>query len=175
MLIFSVAALTLVGIFLLDRNHVEIRMPRFGNRSAEESQVDNVLIAAAGPTSLSSVAVQFETSPYFLVVPESGGQYEKFTNSSSRFNQNAMLEFVLQNNIEAVITGTIGISTFQALNANRIEVFTGVKGSVEDALKKYRKDKLVTYSWHYHSKHHQRRNNVPGGSGNPAAAGRTTF
>jgi predicted Fe-Mo cluster-binding NifX family protein len=179
MLIFSVAALTLVGIVILDRKHVNVNMPEFAKRSIKVRPVDNVLIAADGHTPTSPVAVQFETSPYFLIVPEKGGQYEEFSNSGARFNQSAMLEFVLQNKIEAVITGTMEIGTFQALNANRIEVFTGVKGSVQDAMKKFRKDQLVTYSWHYHSKHHntahQQRKSAPAPSGQPVPVHGKTF
>ncbi|MBW7995926.1 MAG: hypothetical protein FVQ81_05000 [Candidatus Glassbacteria bacterium] len=175
LLIFSVAALTLAAILVLDGNHVKFSFARLNFVRSffdDDSPGDNILVAATGSDPASSVAVQFETCPYFLVVRESGGQYDYFSNSRSRFNENAMREFVHQQNIEAVITGTIEIGTFQALNASRVEIFTGVTGRVEDALKKYRKNELVTYSRHYHNR---RPNNVSSGSGYPAPARKAAF
>ena len=150
LIIFCVAAFFLTTIFVLHKSPIKNSFNKLyfikGFFKDEESR-ENLLVAATGNDPESSVAVQFETSRYFLVVRRSGGKYEYFSNT--QFEGNAMREFIRQQNIKAVIAGTMDIRTFQMLNSVQVDIFTGVTGRVEDAVKTYKKGRLVSYSRYY--------------------------
>ena len=147
--IFCVAALTLFMISEDNSNQVKFNFRNVFKRFSKEDSDDNILIAASGVNPKSSVAVQFETCQIFFVVNESTGKYECFSNNPASFNKNTLRDFISQQKIETVIAGTMEIDTYQLLNSSHIEVYTGVTGTVEDALKKHKKHELVSYSRYF--------------------------
>jgi len=152
--IFCVAALTLFIIFAMNSNRIKFNfrhthITNVFKRLFKEDSDDNILIAASGADPKSSVAVQFETCQNFFVFNESTGKYECFSNDPASFDKNILRDFISQREIETVIAGTMEIDTYQLLNSSHIEVYTGVTGTVEDALKKYKKHKLVSYSRYF--------------------------
>ena len=150
--IFCVAALTLFMIFEVDSNQIKFNFRNVFNVFkffSKEDSDDNILIAASGADPKSSVAVQFETCRNFFVFNESTGKYECFSNNPASFNKNTVRDFINQQKIETVITGTMEIDTYQLLNSSNVEVYTGVTGTVEDVLKKYKKHELVSYSRYF--------------------------
>ena len=146
--IFCVAALISVAIFVVDKSHIKLNFIK--SFFHKEDSADNILVAASGADPKSSVAVQFETCRYFLVVKESTDRYECFSNTTASYDINAVRDFIRLQDIEAVIAGTMDIGTYQMLNSAQVEVFTGVTDTVEEALKKYKKHELVSFSRHYH-------------------------
>lgn len=150
--IFFVAGFTLFAIFEVDSKNTKINIPNinFSDSSHDEESAENILIAASGASLKNSVAVQFETCPSFIVVNESTGKYLFFSNSQATYDINAMRSFLRKQNIEAVIAGTMEINTYQMLSSSRVEVYTGVTGTAEEALKKLKKHELVSFS-HYYS------------------------
>lgn len=173
--IFCVAAFTMLAIFVADKNHIKIRLNQLGFIKSffhKEDSSDNILVAAMGNDPKSSVAVQFETCQYFLVVKKSRDQYEYFSNSPASYNVNTVRDFIRLQNIEAVITGTMNIGTYQMLSSSKIEVFTGVTGSVEEALKKFKKHELVSFSRHYFNR---RKNTSLNNTGNSNSTRRAEF
>ncbi len=147
--IFCVAALTMVIIFEVDTNRIKFDfLKRFNKKEFE----DTILIATTGDNPKGSVAVQFETCRNFIVVRESDGRYECYSNNPAMYDLNTVLNFIRQQNIEAVIAGTMNINTYQMLNSSHVEVYTSVTGTVEEALKKYKKHELVSYSRYYYDK-----------------------
>ncbi len=147
--IFFVAALTLFMIFEVNSNQIKFNFRNVFKSFSKEDSDDNILIAASGVNPKSSVAVQFETCRNFFIVNESTGKYECFSNDPASFNKNTLRDFVSQREIETVIAGTMEIDTYQLLNSSHIEVYTGVTGTVEDALKKHKKHELVSYSRYF--------------------------
>ena len=147
--ILCVAVFTLFAIFEMDRNHISLNIHKISRIFQEEESAEYILIAASGSNLESSVAVQFETSPAFLVVEESSRGYSSFSNNPASYDINAMRDFISEQRIEAVIAGTMEIGTYQMLNDSRVEVFTGVTGTVEEAFRKYRKHELVSFSRYY--------------------------
>ena len=150
--IFCVAALTLFMIFEVDSNQIKFNFRNVFNvfkRFSKEDSDDNILIAASGTDTKSSVAVQFETCRNFFVVNESTGKYECFSNNPASFDKNTLRDFVSQREIETVIAGTMEVDTYQLLNSSHVEIYTGVTGTVEDALKKHKKHELVSYSRYF--------------------------
>lgn len=150
--IFCVAGITLFTIFEVDSKSIKINTPDidFFDGSHDEGSAEKILIAASGASLNNSVAVQFETCSSFIVVNESTGEYVFFSNSQDTYDINAMRSFIKKQNIEAVITGTMEINTYQMLSSSRVEVYTGVTGTAEKALKKLKKHELVSFS-HYYS------------------------
>ena len=144
--IFCVAFVTLFMIFQVNSDRVHLD---FLKKFTKDDSGEAVLIAASGVDSNSQVAPQLELSRNFLVVDESNGTYEYFSNDPVSFHKNAMHEFLIQRNIETVIAGTMEIDTYQMLSSSNIVVYTGVTGTVEDILKQYKKHKLVSYSSYF--------------------------
>lgn len=150
LILFCVAAISLTTILVLNKNPMKMGFNKLNFIKGffkEDKSKDNLLVAATGNDLKNSVAVQFETCRYFLVVRKSSRKYEYFSNT--QFEENAMREFIRQQNIKAVIAGTMDIGTFQMLNSARVDIFTGVTGRVEDAVKTYKKGRLVSYSRYY--------------------------
>lgn len=147
--IFCVAGFTLSMIFAEDSNRINFGF--FKGLSKDDSD-DNILIAASGVNLDSFVAAQFETCRNFLVVNESTGKYDCFSNNPASVNTSTLRDFVNRQNIETVIAGTMGIDTYQLLSSLNIEVCTGVTGTVEEALKKHKKNNLVSYSRYFKNK-----------------------
>jgi len=48
-------------------------------------------------------------------------------------------QFMSSNGVKAVLTGNVGPNAFQTLKAAGIDIFTGISGTVRDALKDTRK------------------------------------
>jgi predicted Fe-Mo cluster-binding NifX family protein len=51
-------------------------------------------------------------------------------------------QIVTKENVDVVLTGNIGPNAFQILQTAGITVFTGVEGTVHEALEKYKKGNL---------------------------------
>jgi len=157
--IFCVAAITVFAIFELEKNHIQFHFKGSSDESAEY-----ILIAASGPTLKSPVAVQLETCSDFLLVDESTNHFTSFKNTPESFNLTALKDFMDRQNIEAVITGTMEIGTFQLLTASNIEVYSGVTGTAGDAVKKHRKHELVTFSKYYMGSNNLKKSSNPAGN-----------
>ncbi len=167
--IFCVAALTLFLIFEVNTNQVKFN---FFKRFFKEESDDYILIAASGVDPNSSVAIQFETCQNFIVINESSDEFEYYSNNPSSYNINTLRYFVREKKVETVIAGTMEIGTYRMLNSSHIDVYTGVTGTVEDALKRYKKHKLVSFSRHYYDR---RINTSVDSTGNSKSVRRAKF
>jgi len=147
--IFCVAALVLLTVFVLEKNHIEINLLKV---LSKEDSKDSILISATGIKPTDSIAVQFETCPIFFIVDESAGNYECFSNKASAYSIQEIRSFIRHQNVGTVITGTMDLETYRIFNTAHVEVYTGVIGTVEDALKKYKRHKLVSISRDYYNK-----------------------
>jgi predicted Fe-Mo cluster-binding NifX family protein len=171
LVIFCFAVLTVFVIFEMEKNHIRID---FGKSSKmNEESVDYILIASTGTNIASPVAVQFETCKNFILVDEKTNGYASISNSLGSYTPVELRGFIRKQNIEAVITGTMEISSFKTLTSAHVEVFTGVIGTVEEALRKYRRKELVSFSHHYLKKNSI--NSVPGITGKSNPMKRTVF
>lgn len=110
-----------------------------------EENSGNVLITSTGKDLTFPVAVQFETCQYFIVVNPSAGNYTSIPNTAN-FYKDKLGSFVSDNNITAVITGTMTLDTYQLLESLRVDLYTGVTGTGNQVVKLHRMDKLVEFS-----------------------------
>lgn len=144
--ILSIAVVTLLAIYEFKArsedtfNNID-RALTIGNRENEYG--DNVLIASSGVNLKSDVAVQFETCRTHIIVNPKTKKYISFANNPGSFDIKTAQKFISQNNVEAVITGTMNMDTYQMLNSLHVDIYTGVTGNVKNALKMYENHELI--------------------------------
>ncbi len=142
--ILVVISLTVFAIFevgVVNASDEIVKPGRSGiGRSLSEG---HILIAATGSTKRSDVALQFEESPNFIIVNAKTNNYRYYVNNWNSFHANSVKRYIIQNNVEAVITGTMNIDTYNKLHSINVATYTGVTGTVQDAVKSYNDHKLI--------------------------------
>ena len=103
----------------------------------------SVCIAATGSTLDSQVADIFDKAPYFLIVGL--GKIKAIPNPNvtdliGSGVQSAQL--IVSEGAKVVITNDIGIRAFKELNSLNVKVYTGIKGSAEQALSWFQDNRL---------------------------------
>ncbi len=150
-LILGLSVLTLFAVY--EFNDIsEESISELAEYMPSVNRHNNVLIASSGVNLESNVAVQFETGQAFLIVNPETERYVCYANSSGPYDENWIKHFVNKNNVAAIITGTMNFDTFDILNASKIEIFTGVTGKAEKALKRYEKHELLSSNHSINSK-----------------------
>lgn len=143
--ILCISVLTLFAIFELGpKRKTNTVKKAISKNEKEPAWFGKVLIASSGNDLKNAVAVQFETSRNFIVVHPSTEEYAIYSNNPNSYSANKMGSLLKKNNVQAVITGTMNIDTYQMLNSLNIEIYTGVKGNVENAFNMYKNNKLVS-------------------------------
>lgn len=104
-----------------------------------------IAVTASSQELFSPVDPRFGRCPYFLFIDTETMQFESIenpnvTSSSGAGIQSAQL--VVEKNAKAVITGSCGPNAFQTLHAAEIEVFMGVRGSIQEAIEQYKDGQL---------------------------------
>lgn len=100
-----------------------------------------VAISSTGQKLSSQVDPRFGRSPYFIFIDSKTMQSEVIENP----NVNAMggagiqtAQLVANSGVEVVLTGSCGPNAYQTLQAASVKVITGVVGTVEEAVKKFK-------------------------------------
>lgn len=141
--IFLVSFLTISGIFAIKGHH---KFRQFGISENIKNDSENVLIASTGKDLKFPISAQFETCKYFIIVNPSSGKYSNISNTANFYNKDRIGNFIVDNNITTVITGTMNINTYQILKSLHIDIYTGVTGTGVQVIKLYQEDKLVEFS-----------------------------
>ena len=97
----------------------------------------------------SKVDPRFGRCQYFIIVDTETLVFESIKNPNIESMGGAGIQsaqLVASKMIKALITGNIGPNAFQTLQAAGIEVFTGASGTVEEAIKKYKKGEFKSVS-----------------------------
>jgi len=104
-----------------------------------------IAITSAGTDLNSNVDPRFGRTPYFLIVDTDTMQFEAIENP----NVNAMggagiqsAQLVANKGVEVVLTGSCGPNAFQTLQAAGTKVITGVVGTVNEAIERYKSGQL---------------------------------
>jgi predicted Fe-Mo cluster-binding NifX family protein len=101
-----------------------------------------VCVSSQGNTLNSQVDPRFGRCLYFLVVDTGTLEYEATKNPNIDAMGGAGIQsgqLVAGRQVKAVITGNVGPNAFQTLKTAGVEIITGISGSVEEAIEKYKK------------------------------------
>jgi len=106
-----------------------------------------VAISSSGKTLESNVDSRFGRCPYFVIYDTGSGDLKAIDNQGRQAMGGAGIQaaqMVSDEKVEAVITGNIGPNAFKVLSSASIDVFSGVSGSVENAIEKIKSGQLKT-------------------------------
>ena len=105
-----------------------------------------ILITARTPTMEGEVDPRFGRAAWFVVIDTETGEFRGVDNDQ---NLNALqgagiqaAQHALDQGVEAILTGHCGPKAFRVLSQAGIAVYTGVDGSVAEALERFRSGTL---------------------------------
>jgi len=104
-----------------------------------------IAITSKGKDLCDEVDPRFGRCKYFLFVDTDTMDFETVSNESTMASGGAGIQAaqtVAKSGVKTVITGNVGPNAFQILSAAGITIFTGVSGTVQDAVEKYKKGEL---------------------------------
>ena len=104
-----------------------------------------IAISSMGTNLESQIDPRFGRCSNFLVVDASDLSYKSYENKAQFEGHGAGIsaaQFLINLEVKAVISGSVGPNAFQALSAANIQMFTG-SGSIKDAVKEFTKGNLT--------------------------------
>lgn len=104
-----------------------------------------ICITSEGKTLGAKVDSRFGRCQYFVLVNPDTLEFEAIENSNINQAGGAGIQsgqLMASKGIKAVLTGNVGPNAFQTLNAGGIDIYTGVSGSVKEAIEAYKSGKL---------------------------------
>jgi predicted Fe-Mo cluster-binding NifX family protein len=109
-----------------------------------------IIVTASGETLDSPVDPRFGRAEAFILFDDETGDFEALNNSTNRdLAQGAGIQAAaLASKVDAkcVITGHCGPKAFRALEAAGVEVFVGAKGTIREALDRFKAGELESAS-----------------------------
>lgn len=96
-----------------------------------------VAITATGPTPLSDVDPRFARAPYFIFVDTDTGEITPAQNPITSMTSGAgpaAVQFLQEQGIQVIVTGSIGPNAQEALLQSGINVITGIAGKIQDVI-----------------------------------------
>jgi predicted Fe-Mo cluster-binding NifX family protein len=104
-----------------------------------------IAIFSEGTNLKAQVGHRFGTSPYIVIVDLATGNFEAVPNPGSSGQQGAGVQsivFAISKDVKAVLTGYCSPAARRHLEANGIEIFTGLSGTVGEVLGSYKKGEI---------------------------------
>jgi predicted Fe-Mo cluster-binding NifX family protein len=104
-----------------------------------------IAVTAKSNTLESEIDPRFGRCNYFIIIDIDTMGFESISNESAMASGGAGIQAaqtVAKTGVEVVVTGNIGPNAFQTLSAAGIKVFTGVNGTVKEAIEKHKKGEL---------------------------------
>ena len=108
-----------------------------------------ICITAQGNNLDTEVDPRFGRCQYFIIVDPDTQEFEAIENSSMVARGGAGIQsgqFMADKEVKTVLTGNVGPNAFTTLQAAGIEVITGVSGSINEVIKKYKKGEFKSIS-----------------------------
>ena len=105
-----------------------------------------ICVTSSGPTLESTVDPRFGRCAYFIIADPATMAFEAISNEAAMASGGAGIraaQTVAAQNVEAVLTGSVGPNAFPALQDSDIKILSGVSGTVKSAIENYGKG---TYS-----------------------------
>lgn len=104
-----------------------------------------ICITAEGQTLDSQVDPRFGRCQNFIFFDTQTGDLEALSNANAQFQGGAGIQsaqLVSSKEAKAVLTGNVGPNAFQTLSAAGIQIYTGVTGTVHEAIAAFKSGKL---------------------------------
>ena len=101
-----------------------------------------ICITSDGKTLDSKVDPRFGRCQNFIFFDTDTEKFEAQENANSQFQGGAGIQsgqLVVSKGVKAVLTGNVGPNAHQVLSAAGISIFTGVSGTVKEAISGYKK------------------------------------
>jgi predicted Fe-Mo cluster-binding NifX family protein len=99
-----------------------------------------IAISSTGKDLDAQVDPRFGRCQYFIIVEPKSLEYKVFENPNIDAAGGAGIQsgrMMADNGVKAVLTGNVGPNAFQTLNAAKVEIITGVSGTVREAVQRY--------------------------------------
>lgn len=104
-----------------------------------------ICVSSRGDNLDSQVDPRFGRCPYFLIIDMDTMEYEAIKNPNIDAMGGAGIQsgqLVISKKVKTVLTGNVGPNAYQTLHTAGIQVFTGVSGTVKEAIEKFKKGDL---------------------------------
>lgn len=104
-----------------------------------------VAISSNGTSLESSIDTRFGRCPYFIVYDTDSDTFSHLENQSRQAMGGAGIQaaqMIVNEDVEAVITGNIGPNAYKVLSAASLNIYSGVIGTVKEALDLLKKGEL---------------------------------
>jgi predicted Fe-Mo cluster-binding NifX family protein len=104
-----------------------------------------VVVTSTGNDLASEVSPHFGRCPTFLIVDPETMKYEVVPNSAMGSAHGAGIgaaQLVASKGASVVLTGNVGPNAFSAMSALGVQIVTGVSGTVEDAVLRFKSGEL---------------------------------
>ncbi len=108
-----------------------------------------VAITSTGNDLASEISPHFGRCPTFLIVDPETMKYEAVPNSAVSSAHGAGIgaaQLVASKGANVVLTGNVGPNAFSALSASGLQIVTGVSGTVEEAVLRFKSGELGAIS-----------------------------
>ncbi|MFX1319633.1 MAG: NifB/NifX family molybdenum-iron cluster-binding protein [Promethearchaeota archaeon] len=105
-----------------------------------------ICITAQGPTLDAPIDLRFGRCANFIFVDSRNMKFESAPNPGAMTGGGAGIQaaqFVVDHQAKVVLTGHVGPNAYHALNSGGVEVYTGISGSVNDAIKQFQNNQLT--------------------------------
>ncbi len=105
-----------------------------------------ICITSQGDTLDSQVDPRFGRCAYFIIVDTETMKFEAIDNAQVQAAGGAGIQsgqLMAEKEVKAVLTGNAGPNAYQTLSAAGIEVITGVSGTVQETIEKYKEGHLT--------------------------------
>jgi predicted Fe-Mo cluster-binding NifX family protein len=99
-----------------------------------------ICVTSTGPTLESTIDPRFGRCAYFIIADTETFAFEAISNEAARASGGAGIraaQTVAAQNVEAVLTGSVGPNAFPALQDSGIRILVGTTGNVKNAIESY--------------------------------------
>jgi predicted Fe-Mo cluster-binding NifX family protein len=106
-----------------------------------------IAITSRGDHLDAQVDPRFGRCQYFVIIDPETMEWEAIENENAQLRGGSGIQagqLMAQKDVKAVLTGHCGPNAFQALSAADIEIYTGIDGTVQEAITRYTSGQLTS-------------------------------